>query len=99
MILNDTEKHFGITWYDDGKERNGYNLQVKLLPQLSYTPVGGELSELSQGIKVIAHMSFCDFHIDDTRIPMSNCELVAVNSVNDRTGYDAQKNLQGTLTI
>ncbi|CFX91711.1 Uncharacterized [Syntrophomonas zehnderi OL-4] len=96
MILNDTEKHFGVTWYDDGKERNGYNLQVKLSPQLSYTPVGGELSKVSQGIKVIAHMSSCDFHIDDTRIPM---RAFTINHTNYISLSDIAINMSFTATL
>ncbi len=96
MILNDTEKHFGVTWYDDGKERNGYNLQVKLSPQLPYTPVGGELSELSQGIKTIANLSSCDFHVDNTRIPM---RTFSINNTNYISLSDLAINMRFAATL
>lgn len=65
MVLNDTEKHFEVTWTaDDGKK------QVKLSPQLSYTPTGGELSGLPHGTKAIAHSATTHFYIDTSRIPL-----------------------------
>jgi len=65
MVLNDTERHFAVTWTDVCG-----NKQVKLSPQLSYTPMGEELSQRSPVTKAVAHPAAASFYIDTRRIPL-----------------------------